>query len=184
MKFSLYLCFFFLLLSVSCQPGDRSSKATGDQIFRTTPPSHLYFKNLRATAYKIEREPITGVDNYRHRRLPDSLDRPLLYPLIVNNWMEDEAYLKLRRIPYPEGYSVPLQIHWMQESKSGTIEMKDTSLRGQRETAISISEKLRSGAQMEILDAEGERRGAFTRSAYRQLFVTIVDDYLRLTDQK
>lgn len=85
----------------------QDSKPTG--LFATTAPSKIYFNNIRSIQYYRNRKPGTKLDVYRHKKFSMTNKRPIIYPLIIDNWMKDEAYLFVEQNTYPS-FSDPLKI--------------------------------------------------------------------------
>ena len=76
-----------------CEQPEQQKTFTGDSQFRTTEPSRLRFLNVRAAYYYRERPQDTKFDIYKLRKFKITKEKPLFIPVIVHNWLEDEAYL-------------------------------------------------------------------------------------------
>ncbi|MEL6926847.1 MAG: hypothetical protein AAFO94_22595, partial [Bacteroidota bacterium] len=102
---------WFLGGLLSCEVPSAQKEFTGDKQFRTTDPSRLYFSNMRSGSYFNRRKPNTKVDLYTLRKFSREKERPILYPIIVNNWLQDEAYVFIERNQY-DAFKDSLKIRW------------------------------------------------------------------------
>ncbi len=103
----LIIAFFFvgtITLLNSCNDKTPESQPIKNKskLFSTTDPSKLYFNNIHSIHYYRDRKQGTKLDIYRHKKFSRTNKRPIIYPLIVNNWMEDEAYLFIEENEFPD----------------------------------------------------------------------------------
>jgi len=201
-----------LLLLIACESGQQQGqKADGNPAFHTTAPSLLYFKNMRSSYYQMEEQPGSRIELYRLNRFDDTQSRPILYPIIANNWLQDEAYLFLEKNDYEKGFAEPLKVKVINseggsgkaESGSGNsprrasatlregengenskviLELSPVSVLKQYELAMKIYEALRAQKAIQVQDAEGNWQPIFEDKQDRQHFMSSVRDYLRLTE--
>lgn len=82
-----------LILLISCQSNPVERQRHGNERFKTTAPSLIYFKNIKSLKYQNNRNPQTQMDFYRPKAFMKSTNTPIIYPVIVHNWLEDESYL-------------------------------------------------------------------------------------------
>jgi len=182
MKIRIISAFLFGLLG-ACSAPETSPAATEGGVFRTTQPSHLYFKNIRSSSYLQETKAGTRIDLYRLRGLADTKERPLLYPIIVDNWMEDEAYLLLEPNDFIQGFSDTLRVHWRSERDSGRYELARRDWQQQYLFAQQLYEGVQAGYGFRIQTAGGEYVPFLEANQDRQSFRTTLRDYNKLTER-
>lgn len=187
MKIPLFTIGIGLMLLCACGNGGEPAtdgEEKDDRMFRTTPPSLLYFKNMRSTNYSVEEHPNTRVELYRLRRFGETTQHPLLIPLIANNWMEDEAYLFIEPNKFEGGFYDTLRVFWSAgDDSSGVYELARAGLPQQYEFARGLAESMRKGHELRVLTAEADTVPIFDDQASRSHFLTTVRDYERLTEQ-
>lgn len=181
-----FIVFGFLTAAftgLSCQGPEPQKVYTGEEQFRTTDPSRLYFNNIRSTQYYRKRKPNTKMDLYRHRKLSFKDERPIIHPVIVNNWMEDEAYIFIEKNDYKGGWSDTLTVRWAVEDSIGGYFYLDVPSRpNMLEFSGKVYEALRKGRQMAAKDREGNFIPIFEDSADRMAYQATLRDYYRLTE--
>lgn len=171
------------LLFFSCQSPEPQKQYTGDEQFHTTDPSRLYFNNIRSTQYYRQRKPNTKIDTYRHRKLSFVNDRPILHPMIVNNWLEDEAYIFIEKNDFEKGWSDTLTIQWAVEDSIGGYFYLDVPTRPKMfEFSGYIYEAMREGKKLAAKDREGNFHEILEESKDRQAFFATMRDFYRLTE--
>ena len=80
-----------IFLLISCNP-DKLKKVEVEQVdFETSEASELFFRNIRQTYYRKDKQPESNLDIYRLKKLVRQ--NPKFFPTIVHNWQYDEAYL-------------------------------------------------------------------------------------------
>lgn len=179
-----WIASLFLTVLFACGPsGQQGGNGTGERLFRTTAPSLLYFKNMRSSYYRVEEQPQSRIELYRSSRFEETAYRPIIYPIIVNNWLEDEAYLFLQPNEYEGGYLAPLT--FAQDTLPGSerfLLQPATPLR-QRELGLLIYDGLLKGEPWYVAAADSALVPLFRQGSDRQAFLSTVQDYLRLTEQ-
>lgn len=175
------LCLF--LISAACSPdySDRQ-KATGDRRFRTTPPSLLYFKNMRSTQYAVEEQPRSRIERYRLNKYERVSGHPVLYPVIANNWLEDEAYLFLQPNDWEAGFMSPLTVSKDTVWSDAVVRLQPQTPEQQYELGIQLYESLKRGEDWYAVAADSTFAPLFEEGNERTYFLTTVRDYLKLTD--
>ena len=153
-------------------------------LFRTTQPSHLYFKNIRSNSYQMETQTGTRVDLYQLRSSADTKGRPMLYPVIADNWMEDEAYIFLEPNDFTEGFSDTLRVAWRTQRDSGRYELAPHNREGQFRFAQQLYEGLRAGYRFHIRTADGDYAPLFQNNRDRRNFLTTLRDYNKLIEKE
>ncbi len=174
----------FLLLLGLCACADAPPRTgTGNRAFRTTAPSHLYFKNMRAADYTTTEDEATRADIYRYRDYPDTAAVPMLLPVIVDNWLEDEAYIRFQLIPYPEGYAMPLRIVYPGSEGADTLVLTGTGPVSQLAFAESLYARLQRNATGSVVTKSGSL-SKLTPGEDGQIWTkTVLQDYFRLVER-
>ncbi len=173
-----------LTFLLACSSPEAPPAKDGPAIFRTTQPSHLYFKNIRSNSYRLETQAGTRVDLYRLRSADDTNERPILYPVIADNWMADEAYIFLETNDFEAGFSDTLRVAWQSERDSGRYELAPRDREGQFRFAQQLYEGLRSGYRFRIQTAGGDYAPLFENNRDRQNFLTTLRDYNKLVEKE
>ena len=181
MKNLLILILFWGILA-ACDPISRQTQSKENKTFRTTPPSHLYFKNIRSLSYEQNTQPGTRVDLYKLRRFSDTEDRPILYPVIADNWMQDEAYLLIRPNDFEQGFSDTIRVFWKHSQDSGRYELKLANWPNQLRFAEQLYQGMQKDQQLTVETAAGERVPIFERKEDRLHFTTTMRDFYKLTE--
>ncbi len=176
------LILLFLLLSCNGNKKD-PVQPEGASRFRTTAPSHLYFKNIRSIHYEMTTEPDTRIDLYKFRRFSETDRRPILYPVIVDNWMQDEAYLLIRPNDYRGGIPDMLQVEWQNTRDSGRYLLQSADWTDQHRFAQQLYQSLQEKHQLLLLDKEGNFVPLFDDKQDQISFLTTMRDYYRLTER-
>ena len=178
--FSFFVCLLFISACTSPEP---QKEFTGDRQFRTTDPSRLYFNNIRSTDYYRNRKPGTRIDLYRHRKLSFKDDRPVLHPVIVNNWMKDEAYIFIEKNAYRNGWSDTLTVRWSQgDTLSGTYELPLGTRPAMYEFAGKIYGAMKDKQQLQVKDKFGNFTPILSDGTDRSAFQMVMRDYYKLTE--
>lgn len=178
----------FLLCAVTlywgCQQPEPQREFTGDEQFRTTDPSRLYFKNMRSVYYYLENKPHAKADIFWLKRYSKAKDRPILYAKIVNDWMRDEAYIFVENGFYPHFPSDSLKLLWEDTTQdtSGQIILGTRSRQNQYAFCGQVYDALTKGYAFTMVDARGDTIPIFEAGDDRTHFTTTVRDYYRLTE--
>ena len=169
------------LLIVGCEGPEAQKAFTGEQQFRTTDPSRLYFNNVRSSYYYNRRKPNTKIDLYTLRRFARDRNRPILYPVIVNNWMQDEAYIFIEKNDY-EAFGDTLIIEWKSDSLQGELALALFNKKNQFEFAGKLYEALTEQHELKLKKPNGGLVPIFENQLDRSNFITTMRDYYRLTE--
>lgn len=183
MKNCLFALFIWASLSFSCQTPPGQSTATGDPRFQTTAPSLLFFKNMRSAYYETQEQPQTRIELYRLRRFAtSSSQRPILIPIIANNWLADEAYLFIQPNAFEKGFAEPYTVFWEDDGTAGSRTLHPMDVNQQYEFALEVYERLAKGYALQALCADSTLAPIFDQQEDRLNFMTVVKDYLRLIE--
>ncbi len=171
-----------VLFYFACEPNIKTPKVyTGEKEYRTTDPSRLYFNNIRSTSYFRKRKPNTRIDMYTLRKFSRTNKRPILYPMIVNNWMQDEAYLFIEKNDYV-AYADSLIVRWEKDTMSGQFFMDVPSKKKQYHFAKNLYDCIRSKQALFIKTKTNDFVPVFKNVEDRMNFMTTMNDYYRLTE--
>lgn len=176
--------FWFLatmIFSISCGQGPPESLPEIDPKFRTTPPSRIYFKNIRSTAYQWEQDPNSRTGYYLLRKIGKQTNKPALYPVIADIWMEDQAQLILKSGRY-DTIPTPVRIFWEGKNDSGVYPLDTLDASSMYNLSLQVYEAIRSGHKLEISFAGTPKMPLFNYSSDKSNFSISMQDYLRLTE--
>jgi hypothetical protein len=170
-----------VLFMISCGEGPPDTLPEVKRQFRTTPPSRIYFKNIRSTAYQWEQDPQSRTDYFLLRKIGDQDPKPLLYPLIADIWMEDQAWLILKSGAY-EPIPTPVRVFWEKNEDSGVYQLDSLDADNMYSVGLSIYQSLRRGDKLEISFPGRDKVPLFDKAEDKNNYLISVQDYLRLTD--
>ena len=171
-----------LIVCGGCASPEPEVDFTGDEAFRTTDPSRLFFNNVRSSSYYLERPRGTDLELYRNRKFSQTVKRPILVPIIVNAWLKHEAYLFVRPNDFPELHS-PLTVQWRTDSTAGHYVLDVPSRPAQYEFASRLYGSVRSGHPLAVMLRDSSYVPVFEQRAERAAFLATVRDYYRLTER-
>lgn len=179
-----YLMLLIFFLETSCQHPQPPKEFTGNELFHTTDPSRLYFNNIRSTYYYKQRQPNTRIDIYKFRKLKQTRKEPLIQPKIVNNWMQDEAYIFLETNDYIGGFSDTLTVKWQsnRDTTNGYYYLTLANKENQYQFARNLYESLKEKHYMEVKTKKNGFVPIFEDYAEQNNFRTTLNDYYRLTE--
>ena len=175
---------FFLVLSACNVPPSGASR-TPDERFRTTQPSRLYFKNMRAYYYDQEVQPGTKTDLYTLKKFSRATDRPLLIPVIADNWLQDEAYILLQPNAYayfPED-TLHLKSATTDAQEMETFLLTDNTMEQQLALAEWLYEQLIIGHKISLFSLKNEWEEIFEVREDRIKYIKTLQDYLALIEK-
>lgn len=180
-----YLYVMLLLALIACQPAESEQKTPShreERLFRTTDPSHLYFKNIRSVKYTVEEQPQSRIELYRWAQFSTTPKRPILYPVIANNWLQDEAYLFLETNDFEKGFAQPLTLQLATKGDTTVVQLAPPTPQAQHELATALRKHLLQGGNVMVQAADSSFYPVLKDNRDRQYFVTTVKDYLKLTE--
>jgi hypothetical protein len=172
-----------LLFSFACSDISPEEASAEKSVFSTTAPSHIFFKNMRSSYYQATQQAGTKVDLYQLRKIKTDASVPLIYPVIADNWMKDEAYVLIQTNEYEKGFQSPLSVYWSSEKEEGVIEMKSPpNFEHQYAFALELEEALRKNYRLHVLDGNGEEVAVFEAYDEKSVFLTTLRDYKKLVE--
>lgn len=174
-----------LVWGCACNHPPESADNKANPLFSTTQPSRLYFKNMRSYYYQQSTKPGTKIDVYVLKKILQSTEKPMLIPVIADNWMEDEAYILLERSTHPYLSTDTLTVRWESEKtgESGIYTMVQPSIQSQYELAKFMYESLNSGHKLSFLTPNKEWKALFSNAQEAQNFSITIRDYNTLTEK-
>jgi len=174
------LCGLLFILT-ACGEGPPDYMAPVDKRFRTTPSARIFFKNIRTYLYQWEQAPNSRTDFYLLRKIAESSPRPILYPVIADVWMQDQAHLLLRSGQY-EQLPLPISIQWQSKKDSGQIRLDTLNKSQQYEVAMAIYNAVGTAHKIRIQFPGEEFKALFSAERDQTHFMISLQDYLRLTE--
>lgn len=177
-----YWFYVGLLAFAGCGEGPPTNPVVIDRRFRTTPPARIYFQNIRSTAYQLEQSTGDWTYYYVLRSFTQAEDAPLLYPVIADIWMEDQAHLLLRLAEKPDSLPVSLKVTWQANADSGSYRLDTLHPVSLYEMSLQIDRSLRLGHRLSIQFDGQTAVPLLTDSRHRDQFRLVIQDYLRLTE--
>jgi hypothetical protein len=173
-KILFYISISFLL-AMACSMPTPSSKIKTK--FHTTVPSQLYFKNVRSAYYKSITDHATKIDYYTLQKWNMNSPTASIIPIIADNWMEEEAYIKLAW----KGMNAPTYKIKMKEGSEFSVNANDSlSYEATYNLVLSIRAQLLANELVMINDSIQ----IFTNLQERNYFLTTMQDYLRLIENQ
>lgn len=176
--------FFFcmVLFLLKCSPTSPPKDLEKDQ-FSTTAPSKLYFNNIRSTNYAQTTQAGTKVDLYQLRKIELSDQRPIVYPVIADNWLEEKAYILVRTNKFTTGFRDPLTFIWNTKEGEQSDSLGTPNFKEQYRIAMLLNELLEKKLDISTVDANGEIIPLFQEFSDKSNFMIVIRDYLKLTEQ-
>ncbi|MEL7020944.1 MAG: hypothetical protein AAGK47_05010, partial [Bacteroidota bacterium] len=139
---------------------------------------------VRSNNYYRERKPNTKIDIYKHRKLKISRKQPLIQAKIVNNWLQDEAYIFIDKNDYVDGFSDTLTVQWQSDSTSGYHYLTLANKKNQYDFAEAIYKSISERHKMKVRTLRNGFVPVFEEREERVNFRTTLNDYYKLTEKK
>ena len=177
-------CFYFN----SCTNNQvRENSSDPSSLYFVDDADHLFFKNTRAYYYDQSRGP--GSDEsqrpnlYQLKKISKRKDRAILIPIIVDNWIKDEAYLMLTSNDFDEGFYSPFTIARVAGSDTTAVVQEGRSMPQQTTFAQAIAKMLEKEADFLIKNEKEEWVSLFADPNDRLHYLTAIRDYQRLVQK-
>lgn len=177
-----YLLNLVLFLVLGCGEGPPKELLPVDKRLTTTPPSRIFFKNIRSTAYQWEQDANSRTEYYQLRKIAKLNPPPLIYPVIADIWMQDQAHILLRRSKGDTPLPVATTVYWQKEKEEGIFQLDGLSPISQYEFALNLYASLLKGYRLEIQFPRQQKEDLFSEQDERRYFLLSMQDYLRLTE--
>jgi hypothetical protein len=186
MQFRQFLLAFFLVtVLVNCGGPPPADAPQGPRPFFVDDASYLYFKNLRVNDYSLEEQAEPRLDFYRHRRMATELAAPGLTVTLVDNWLEDEAYLQIELVDSSGVVAGPVTLT-PDYPRTGATD-RFTVGSGEPAAAVALARELRTALQqrreLTFRTDETPVRSLRIQAADFGPQLTTIKDYLRLIDE-
>jgi hypothetical protein len=137
---------------------------------------------MRSTQYTVDEQPRSRIELYRLSKFEPVTKRPAIYPVIANNWLEDEAYLFLQTNVWEAGFLSPLTISQDTSWSLEVLQLQPPTPVQQYELGLRLYESLKRGEVWYAAAADSTFAPLFEDGDERSYFLTTVRDYLKLTD--
>ncbi len=137
---------------------------------------------MRSTYYYRSRRPNSKKDIYQLKKISSATDRPILKPVIINDWLADQAYIFIEKNDYPHFHPDTLQVYWLDADTTGMFFMTTPTKEAQYEFAGEVYEALMTGKSLKLKTDKGELMPFLNEEKDALHFVTILRDYYRLTE--
>ncbi|PZX57968.1 hypothetical protein [Algoriphagus chordae] len=157
----------------------RANNSGEDLTFRMTSSSRLYFLNVKAIKYDIERRSDAGMTLFRHGKREVSETNPSIDLVIILNTVKDEAYLYIE----PVNLDWPLEISASKDGKKEIFSFQN----GNNSELLSYARQLEPWVNK---DASFEIRKdsiwipIWTEPKEKAALQTIFEDYFRLINER
>ena len=175
----------FLLLCIpfcwACEANKSPRPFAGDRQFQTTDPARLYFKNIKSIAYYRTRKPHSEIDIYQARKSSRIDKRPILYTQILDNWLDNEAYIFLEKNAFPN-FASPLTIKAESDTLSKIFDIDVFSKKKQYEFAENLFKALNNKQKLSVKTKEESFVPIFQNYQDKANFMMTMKDYYRLID--
>lgn len=173
--------FYILIIFLSffaCDNNSQEITTEGKAFFHTTDPSRLFFKNTRGHKYSSITQKDSRMDYYYLKTIDKE---QLIFPIIANNWLAEEAYVLLKE--NPQLSSQTLTLAFSKEEKKDTLSFLLKKRTEQYDFCKMLYTKSRSGYDIQMLSNATEWTPAFKNSTEKEHFQEVMRDYFRLTEQ-
>jgi len=174
-----FFTILILILLISCQSSTIERQRTGNERFKTTAPSLIYFKNIKSIKYQNNRNPKTSLDFYQPKVFIEKSNLPIIYPVIVHNWLEDESYLVFER------KNISKEAKILVEAVSGeftALKWPSKDYLDQLEFVKELENIIKSGRNIFIEEPKEEKKALIYSISARISFSSTLQDFLKLTE--
>lgn len=175
----LFICFVFC---DACEENSEPKVFSGNKQFQTTDPSRLYFNNIRSAAYYSSRKKNSKIDIYKSRKLAQTDKRPILYPMIVDNWLDNEAYIFLEKNDYRK-FADPLTVKAVKDSIENTFVIDVFNKKNQYAFAEDIYNALIDRQALSVQTKDGTFVPILADYRDKSNFIMTVADYFKLIEK-
>ncbi len=171
-----------LLIASACNPDKNKPIEEGKLIYTTNDASKLFFRNVRAGYYDKQTLELAKIDVYRMRNRNLTEDYPVLNLALVNNWLEDEAYIIMEPNSY---YSVgdTIKVTWKADSLG---QQQIDFIYGNKDNHTRFADKVYQNLgtlQTMEIHSGAESWPLFNRNEDRETFRKTMVDFYRLVQR-
>lgn len=178
----IYFLSIYCLLLLTCQQNTAPKPFEGERQFRATDPSRLFFKNIKSVAYYRSRRPNSKIDIYQFRKFSRTDKRPIIYPMILDNWLDNEAYIFLEKNAFSK-FASPLTIKAESETDSIIFEIAIFNKKNQYAFAEKIFDAMNDRKTLTVKTKEGSFIPIFENYQDKSNFMITMKDYFRLIER-
>jgi len=164
---------------IGCASESVERQHHGDVRFKTTAPSLIYFKNIKSLKYENNRDPQSQMDFYRPKAFMKPTNLPTIYPVIVQNWLEDESYLIFEKKNIAESANIKVIEN---NGDSTALTWPGENYVEQLVFTQKIGELLKLNQNVLIVDKKEEIKDLKYTMSERTSFLTVLQDFLNLTE--
>jgi hypothetical protein len=174
-----------LILIIMLLPGckiDRDKKVDRVKFqFETGDDSEIFFRNVRQIYYDRTSPPDGTWQAYRFSNRYHGNARPVILPVIVINWLKDEAYLLIdtNEMLSEEDY-LEVIITDSVTSKSDTLTLNQRGREHMLEFGSKLYEAIQANEKIEVR-SKGKFLPVLNEDIDRETFRVTMSDYYRLT---
>ncbi len=169
-----------LLITTSCNIEKSSKVNEATTFFKTDDSTKLFFKNVRRPYYDVDVMEEAQLEIYRFKKRIKESDQPLLNLSIVNNWMNDEAYILIEPNE-AAGPMAELHLRWKDvNDNSGDIMIESQNKQSQVMFAAEVYEQIKKGSNLYLV-RNNENVDILNDTKSREAFRISMFDYFRLT---
>ena len=179
-KLFVILCF---IQCTACFPPAQPAQSDEGKVFYVADPNQLYFENLRAFHYNLERGPEPRLLNvYSHKNFsPKQAKLPPVFPVIVMNWLEDEAHIQFNQ-PGQEKLNTDYFIRV--EGDREIIISSEPDKKGWRTLAFQIYEHLRNNRTVQWSSDGDQYQSYLSSEHHRRAYLQTIEDFKKLTGSR
>lgn len=173
------LALLILLTGFSCKI-DRDKKVDREKFtFTMGDDSELFFRNTRQIFYD-RYSPDGTWQAYRFSERYKGNDRPLIIPVIVINWLEDEAYLLIESNEALASEDEIRVIISNPQQKTDTLVLRERGMARMLEFGSQLYEALQYNSKIMVLN-HNEYVPVLMEETDREMFRITMSDFYRLT---
>jgi hypothetical protein len=176
-----FICFVMLFMVSACKI-DRKKAVDRDKFtFKVSNDSFLFFRNVRQIYYDFQDLPEAKWYAYRFSDRSKSEHTPVLTPVIVIDWLNDESYVLLE----PNGsLESETTFSIREKNRAGKYVEYSLAQRG-RENMLEFASKIYEGIMDEneiYINVSNSWYPLFAGADDRDNFRIVMSDYYRLTN--
>ncbi len=180
MKKNIFL-FVYVLFCFGCEQNSTPKAFSGTPKYKTTDPARLYFNNIRSIAYYRTRKLHSEIDIYQLKKKAQTVARPIIHPMIVDNWLDNEAYLFLEKNDFRQFFN-PLTIKIEQDTSSTIVAINVFNKGKQYDFAAKIYAALKARQTITVKNKEGQFIPILENYQDKSNFMITMTDYFRLIE--
>ena len=157
-----------------------SEQPTAAPAYRTTQPSLLFFKNMRSSYYRATEEPESRIIYYHLNRWRSNAGPDQVWQVVIaSDWLNDRAFL------VPEwGENRPVRLTYIDdEGTEQELDLPRPAPSFQTDWLLALARLVEDGNEIIAHFPDDQSERLLADAASKACFLTVVKDYLRLTEQ-